>query len=77
MKELKIIGIDEFNILHPESEKAFNESWERGVEVFKKIMAEHPEYCYYARPNEDFFLYEAKDIAEKSGASILILDNMS
>lgn len=35
------------------------------------------DYTYYARPNEDFFMFEAWGQARKCNARILIAENMS
>lgn len=32
---------------------------------------------YYARPKEEFFCWEALELAEKAGASYLIMEDMS
>lgn len=76
-KKITIIGIMEFEEMYPEVPKAFDISWEEGVKVFKKILNQHPEYYYYARPKEDFFIHEGVELAKENNASILITEDMS
>lgn len=45
-------------------------------EEFKKYCADNKIF-YYARPREDFFMYEAYELAEKAGCVYLLAEDMS
>lgn len=47
--------------------------------AFERFGAFLDEYgvSYYGRPKEDFFRWEALELAEKAGASYLIMEDMS
>mgnify|MGYP006899555123 CR=1 FL=1 len=46
------------------------------VPLFKKWLKDKNAY-YYSRPKEDYSENEAKELAEKAGATVLFLENLS
>lgn len=47
-----------------------------GIAAFKAFCAENG-VSYYAAPKEDFFTWQAYELAEQEGNTYLIMDNLS
>jgi hypothetical protein len=49
---------------------------DEGMAAFKLWCAEH-NVAFYGAPKEDFFKFEAYELAENKGASYLLMENLS
>lgn len=84
-----VININDYTIIRAYEERMFKPCNQLGyMETLPLIKAwldreveagrlDRTDYTYYARPKEDFFMFQAWDQAHKCNARILIAENMS